>query len=85
MNNHKKIISELFVKSTFPPDAFYIDQTLQERKLIIYGAGEGFHWVDEIIMKIYGYTPALVLDRRFGPEGQPKGRRIPTEVRQPFE
>jgi len=67
MSRHQNIISRLFEEGTFPHDAFYIDRVLGGRKIIVYGAGEGFHWVDEIVMRIYGYVPSVVLDRAFSP------------------
>ncbi|MGC8490164.1 MAG: FkbM family methyltransferase [Syntrophobacteraceae bacterium] len=58
-------VSLLFDRMDFPPDAFFAEKALGGRKIIIYGAGEGFHWVLEILMRHYHYRPSLVLDRRF--------------------
>jgi len=60
-------ITSLFEGPGFPPDAFYGAQVFEGRPFIVYGAGEGFHWVLEILMRFYGWTPALVLDRKFRP------------------
>ncbi|MBT8342143.1 MAG: FkbM family methyltransferase [Desulfatitalea sp.] len=65
MNRHKLAISQLFEKSDFPADAFYADKMLDGREIIIYGAGEGFHWIVEILMRQYGFMPSMVLDRVF--------------------
>jgi len=58
-------ISALFESGSFPPDAFFGSRVFEGRKFIVYGAGEGFHWVLEILMRFYGWTPSLVLDRKF--------------------
>ena len=34
-------------------------------KIIVYGAGESFHYFKEIVMRRYGYIPSVVLDRKF--------------------
>ncbi len=54
-------------RRAFPLDAFYIHQAFQRRKLIVYGAGESFHYFKEIVMRRHGYMPSLVLDLKFGP------------------
>lgn len=58
-------LSRLFEASDFPPDAFYGARVFEGRPFIVYGAGEGFHWVLEILMRFYGWKPCLVLDRKF--------------------
>jgi FkbM family methyltransferase len=67
------MFSRLFAPGAFPEDAFYIDKVLQNRKLIIYGAGESFHYFKEIVMRRYGYIPSLVLDKRFSRNGTFEG------------
>ncbi|SPF48671.1 putative Methyltransferase FkbM family [Syntrophobacter sp. SbD1] len=62
----KQRLSRLFAQDAFPHDAFYIDKAFQGRKIIVYGAGESFHYFKEVVMRRYGYTPSAVLDRRFG-------------------
>jgi len=56
----------LFAQGAFPEDAFYIQKAFQDRKIIIYGAGESFHYFKEGVMRQYGYIPSVVLDRKFG-------------------
>jgi FkbM family methyltransferase len=58
-------IYRLFESTEFPDDAFFASRAFDGRKIIIYGAGEGFHWVLEILMRHYHYKPSMVLDRRF--------------------
>jgi len=59
-------LSRLFANAAFPKDAFYIHKAFQGRKIIVYGAGESFHYFKEVVMRRYGYMPSLVLDRKFG-------------------
>ena len=65
MNEHKAALSRLFARGGFPDDAFYIHKAFQGRKIIVYGAGESFHYFKEIVMRQYGYIPSVVLDRKF--------------------
>ena len=64
--SERQILQGLFVAHEFPPDAFYGARVFGNRPIIVYGAGEGFHWIEEILMRFYGWMPSLVLDRRFG-------------------
>jgi|WetSurMetagenome_2_1015567.scaffolds.fasta_scaffold00190_23 FkbM family methyltransferase len=66
MDEHKAIISRLFEADAFPEDAFYINKMFGNgRKIIVYGAGACCHWFEEVVMRIYGYMPVAVLDRKF--------------------
>ncbi|MDB4265019.1 FkbM family methyltransferase [bacterium] len=65
MNKNKAAISQLFEQSDFPEDAFYADKVFDGRKIVIYGAGEGFHWIVEILMRQYEFMPTTLLDRVF--------------------
>lgn len=65
MFDYGNIISNLFKQSSFPEDAFYIDNVFRNRRIIVYGAGESFHYFKEIVMRQYGYMPSLILDRKF--------------------
>lgn len=67
MRDSRPSVSGLFAQSAFPEDAFYIDKVFHSRKIIVYGAGESFHYFKEIVMRQYGYRPAVVLDRKFSP------------------
>jgi FkbM family methyltransferase len=55
----------LFEKRVFPKDAFFVNKVFGGRKIIVYGAGESFHYFKEVIMRQYGYIPSIVLDRKF--------------------
>ena len=65
MNSNKSVLSRLFAQGEFPEDAFYIRKAFQDRKIIVYGAGESFHYFKEVAVRQYGYTPFAVLDRKF--------------------
>ena len=63
----KAALVGLFECNSFPEDAFFIHKYFQGRRIIVYGAGESFHYFKEVVMRQYGYTPSVVLDRRFSP------------------
>lgn len=65
MTEYRNSISRMFERGSFPEDAFYIHKVFQGRKIIVYGAGESFHYFKEVVMRYYGYTPSIVLDRKF--------------------
>jgi FkbM family methyltransferase len=65
MNKYKTILSGLLDQGAFPEDAFSCSKLFKGRKIVIYGAGDGFHWISEIFMKLYGYQPEAILDRIF--------------------
>lgn len=68
MKQYKKYtyqIDLLFEQGDFPEDDFFADGIFAGRKIIVYGGGEGFHWIQEILIRFYDYKPSLVLDRRF--------------------
>ena len=67
LKEDKSILSQLFASGAFPEDAFYLDKELRDRKIVIYGAGESFHYFKEIVLLQYGFIPYVVLDRRFSP------------------
>lgn len=56
---------QLFEQKMFPQDSFYIDKVFAGKTLILYGAGECSHWFVEIVMKMYGYRPVVILDKKF--------------------
>lgn len=76
MCDHLARLQHLFSRGTFPPDAFFIDEAFRDRPLVIYGAGESFHYFKEVVIRQYGYTPSVVLDRRFAVGDTPEG--VPT-------
>jgi FkbM family methyltransferase len=65
MNEYKAALSRLFNLGAYPEDAFYIRKAFKDRKIIVYGAGESFHYFKEVVMRQYGYIPSVVLDRKF--------------------
>lgn len=67
MNRHSATLSQLFAQGRFPDDAFYIDKAFYGKNIIVYGAGESFHYYKEIVMRGYGYIPSVVLDQKFKP------------------
>jgi FkbM family methyltransferase len=66
MDMYKETITRLFEQSVFPDDAFFMSKKLAGRKIVVYGAGESFHYFKEVVMRQYGFTPSVVLDRKFG-------------------
>ena len=56
---------QLFNQKIFPDDAFRIDKVFNGKRLIVYGAGESFHYLKEIVIRRYGYIPVQILDRKF--------------------
>jgi FkbM family methyltransferase len=65
IKDYRSTLSRLFAHGAFPQDAFYIDKAFRGRKIIVYGAGESFHYFREVVMRRYGYIPSVVLDRKF--------------------
>ncbi len=85
-DKHKTIISRLFEQKAFPDDAFYLKKAFDERAIIVYGAGECCHWFVEIVMKIHGYIPVVVLDKAFKRGDTYEGiQACPPEEYQPTE
>ncbi|HCW76066.1 MAG TPA: hypothetical protein DHU63_05950, partial [Candidatus Marinimicrobia bacterium] len=62
---YKQKLLDLFSKTAFPEDAFFSEKVFAGREILIYGAGEGFHWIQEIFMREFGYRPSVLLDRSF--------------------
>lgn len=65
MINYQNQFNSLFLQDAFPSNAFFVDNVLKGRPIIIYGAGESFHYFKEVVMRQYGYIPTVILDRRF--------------------
>lgn len=59
------LTSLLSTCDSFPEDAFYLHQVFGDRQIIVYGAGESFHYFKEVVMRGHGYLPTAVLDRKF--------------------
>ena len=58
-------LSILFSAASFGPDAFDIHAVFANRSVIVYGAGESFHYFKEVVIRKYSYTPIAVLDQKF--------------------
>lgn len=65
MTKERVLLEKLFNHTDFVADSFSLHQYFNNKKIIMYGAGESSHWFVEIIMNIHGYRPGLVLDKRF--------------------
>lgn len=65
MPENKESIDQLFQVKEFPVDAFFIGNELSNKQIVLYGAGESSHWFIEIVMKIHGFKPSIVLDKKF--------------------
>jgi len=63
--SHADPLRQLLQRESFPPEAFSLAQAFGTRPLIVYGAGECSHWFFEIVLKMHGYRPTAILDRRF--------------------
>jgi FkbM family methyltransferase len=58
-------IRELFAIGESADESCHVEHLLKDRNVIVYGAGESFHYFKEVVMKRYGCRPSLVLDQRF--------------------
>jgi FkbM family methyltransferase len=65
MTEYQATLSGLFKAGAFLCDSFDIERCFRGRKLVVYGAGESFHYFKEIVMRQYGYIPSVVLDKKF--------------------
>mgnify|MGYP000258701313 CR=1 FL=1 len=65
MNKETHRVDKLFIERDFAADSFSFSANLKGKRIIMYGAGESSHWFSEIVMKIHGYQPSLVLDLKF--------------------
>ena len=66
MINYKETISELFKQTSFPHNpANCLDDLLGNKKIILYGGGNGFITFSVFILKKYGLKAYAVLDRKF--------------------
>jgi FkbM family methyltransferase len=74
-DNYADALSKLFAPGAFPENGFYLDRVFKDKKIIVYGAGESFHYFKEIVMRRYGYVPSLMLDRKFGENDSFEGVR----------
>jgi FkbM family methyltransferase len=62
---YRAAISKILDRGAFPEDSFYIHNIFRERRVIVYGGGESFHYFKEVVMRRYGIHPSVVLDRKF--------------------
>ena len=66
MSQHQKILIELFKQASLQYNhANSVHDLLSNKKLILYGAGDGFITFSVFVLRKYGLTPYMVLDRKF--------------------
>jgi FkbM family methyltransferase len=66
MSNYKETISELFKQTSFPYNpANCVYDLLGNKKIILYGVGDGFITFSVFVLKKYGLKAYAVLDRKF--------------------
>ena len=66
MKKHAEILVELFGATSFPDhSANSVKALLGNKKIILYGAGDGFITFSVFVLKKYGLTASAVLDRKF--------------------
>jgi FkbM family methyltransferase len=65
---HQVALLELFRMNRYPEDAFFVRKRFKDRPVIVYGAGESFHYFKEVVIRRYGYMPIAILDRKFAAE-----------------
>jgi FkbM family methyltransferase len=66
-------IEALFELNDYPENAFDIEAVFNGNKIILYGAGECSIWFFEIVRDIFGYSPTVILDEKFGEPTQFEG------------
>jgi FkbM family methyltransferase len=64
----KAALLRLFESTCYPEDSFFLVRKVADRPIVVYGAGESFHYFKEVVMRRYGYTPVAIVDRRFSRE-----------------
>ncbi len=66
MNKHKEKFLELFNQTSFPYNpANCVHDVLGNKKIILYGGGDGFITFSVFVLKKYGLKAYAVLDRKF--------------------
>lgn len=66
MDNYKETILKLFKRTSFPYNpANCMQDLLGNKKIIIYGGGDGFITFSVFILRKYGFKADAVLDRKF--------------------
>jgi len=64
-HNYESKLLSLFETDDFPKDAFFLDQIFNDQEIVVYGAGESFHYFKETVINQYGYMPSVILDNKF--------------------
>lgn len=68
MSTYKETLIELFKQTSFPNNpANSLQDLLGNKKIILYGGGDGFITFSVFVLRKYGFTPCAVLDRKFKP------------------
>ncbi len=66
MGNYRETISELFKQTSFPHHpATCVHDLLGNKKIILYGGGDGFITFSVFVLRKYGLKASAVLDRKF--------------------
>jgi FkbM family methyltransferase len=66
MSNYKEILLELFKQTSFPHNpANSVNDLLGNKKIILYGAGDGFITFSVFVLRKYGLKAYAVLDCKF--------------------
>jgi FkbM family methyltransferase len=66
MSTKHQILSELFNPSSQYDSPYCVDKLLRNKKIILYGAGDGFITFSLFVLSKYGLAPSVLLDRKFG-------------------
>lgn len=65
MSNYKEIISELFKQTSFPYNpANCVHDLLGNKKIILYGGGDGCITFSVFVLRKYGFKASAVIDRK---------------------
>jgi FkbM family methyltransferase len=73
MKQQLTTLKMLFHQKVFPDYSFFIHKVFEGRKIIVYGAGECCHWFVEVVIRLHGYWPTVVLDKKFSAGGKYEG------------
>lgn len=64
-SHQRNCLLALFEQTTFPSDAFDLNATFQGRQIFVYGAGESYHYFQEVVERWHGHRASIYLDRKF--------------------
>lgn len=65
MNQYTETIKELFKQTSFPDNSEHsLNKILGDKKIVLYGAGDGLITFSVFVLRVYGLKPQAVLDRK---------------------